>query len=309
MALIVILGLAAGMRFRLPLVPGADPDTWGYLHPAVAKLTGAGFVHTAGRNFVYPGFVYCLLALTGDFRAIVIAQHLIGLTSGLLLWACWRQWRAWFENPRLPAPVEALLGLGLVGFFELSASVVQFEHSIRPEAIFPFFALLDLGLLLTFLRAWFIDRRLGRAAVLAGGALFVAVGLDQLKPSFGLALGAAAAPVLAAALSPWRQPPRPRCLLAGAAGVAALAAGILFLWPEHRLSRGDPMSTLFLPETLLTIHADIIDAQIVEDARHPAATPYTSRWLDDAHAVLASGLHAAAGQPITHTLRSASIPT
>ena len=293
-ALAVILGLAAQLRFRLPLVPGADPDTWGYLHPAIGKLSGLGFAHTAGRNFIYPGLVYCLLALTGSFRAIVIAQHLLGMASGLLLWGCWRQWRAWFARPRLPAPVDALLGLGLVGFFEWSASVVEYEHTIRPEGIFPFFALLELSLQMAFLRAWFVDRRPARAAALAGGALFVAVLLDELKPSFGFALGAAIAPVLAAAWLPWGQGRRSRWRLTGAVGAAVVAAGVLFWWPEHRLSRADPMSTLFLPETLLTVHADIIADQMAADARDDAPTPYAARWLADAHAVLTPGLRHAA---------------
>src|SRR5205823_4279547 len=48
---------AVWQRFKLPLDPIADPDTWGYLSPALRKLTGAEFGHTNGRNFVYPGFL------------------------------------------------------------------------------------------------------------------------------------------------------------------------------------------------------------------------------------------------------------
>jgi len=36
---------AAFLRFRLPLEPILDLDTWGYLSPAVGKLIGTGFVH------------------------------------------------------------------------------------------------------------------------------------------------------------------------------------------------------------------------------------------------------------------------
>ena len=36
---------AVWQRFRLPLDPIADPDTWGYLAPALRKLTGAEFGH------------------------------------------------------------------------------------------------------------------------------------------------------------------------------------------------------------------------------------------------------------------------
>jgi hypothetical protein len=57
------------MRYSLPLDPIADPDTWAYLAPALKKLTGSDFVHTHGRNFVYPGFLFLLLRLFGDFRS------------------------------------------------------------------------------------------------------------------------------------------------------------------------------------------------------------------------------------------------
>lgn len=296
-ALCVILLCAARVRLFWPGVPVVDPDTWGYLHPGLSKLNGQGFIHTNGRNFVYPGFIYLILAATASFRAITLAQHVLGLASGVLLWTCWRQWRAWFTDPRLPLWADALLGLGLVAFFEQSASEVSYEHQIRPEAVFPFFALIEVSLLLAFLRAWFVERRPGRAAGLAGGAWFVALLLYQLKPSFGLALGAAAAPVLVAALVPWRQPGRPRSLLAGAALAATLAGAGLFAWPEHRLAQGDPMSTLFLPETLLTIHADLIADQMAEDLRDHAPTAYDPAWLAQAHALLRTELHRASNLP------------
>jgi hypothetical protein len=43
----ILFGLAAWKRFTLPLEPIADPDTWGYLSPALRKLTGAAFGHTS----------------------------------------------------------------------------------------------------------------------------------------------------------------------------------------------------------------------------------------------------------------------
>src|SRR5207249_7289152 len=68
-AVAVIFVWAAWLRFRLPLDPIADHGTWGYLSPALRKLTGAEFGHTYGRNFIYPGFIYLLLLGFGDFRA------------------------------------------------------------------------------------------------------------------------------------------------------------------------------------------------------------------------------------------------
>src|SRR2546430_16374267 len=95
-----LFALAAWQRFSLPLDPIADPDTWGYLAPALQKLTGSGFGHE-GRNFVYPGSLFLLLRLFGDFRAITIAQHLLGLAAGGFLLLTWPRQLAFvaFDRP------------------------------------------------------------------------------------------------------------------------------------------------------------------------------------------------------------------
>src|SRR6476659_3266671 len=82
---------ATWQRFTLPLTPIADPDFWGYLSPALRKLTGSEFGHTHGRNFLYPGFLYLLLRVSGDFRAITITQHLLGLVTGGIFLLSWRR--------------------------------------------------------------------------------------------------------------------------------------------------------------------------------------------------------------------------
>jgi len=69
-----IFAWAVWQRFKLPLDPIADPDTWGYLSPALRKLTGAEFGHIQSRNFLYPGFLYLVLRCFGDFRAIGVVQ-------------------------------------------------------------------------------------------------------------------------------------------------------------------------------------------------------------------------------------------
>src|SRR5690242_15415774 len=99
-AVAVIFVWAAWLRFRLPLDPIADPDTWGYLSPALRKLTGAEFGHTAGRNFVYPRFLFLLLRSFGDFRAISVAQHLLGIIAGAILLFTWRRTRIFAPDLR-----------------------------------------------------------------------------------------------------------------------------------------------------------------------------------------------------------------
>ena len=280
--LALVLGLAARTRFAWPPWPVADPDTWGYLAPGLGKLEGKGFVHTYGRNFLYPGFVYGLLRFGGTFRAIPVAQHGLGLATGALLWVSWRQWRAWFPATRLPAWVDALLGLGLVTFFLWSGSVLHFEQQIRPEAVFPCFAALGMCLLLGFVWEWFVDRHPMRAALLAGAAVFDTALLYQLKPSFGLAVGFALVPVAWAALHPWSSDRTGRWRLGVAVATAAGLAGGLFVLPERHFAQADPFGTLFLPETLLTVHAGVIRDQMVRDVRDHAVTPFPPAFLAEA---------------------------
>src|SRR5215468_10703979 len=97
--LVLLFALAAWERFRLPLDPIADPDTWGYLSPALRKLTGCEFGHTNGRNFIYPGFVYLVLRAFGDFRAITLIQHVLGLLAGGVLLLSWRRVRVFAASP------------------------------------------------------------------------------------------------------------------------------------------------------------------------------------------------------------------
>src|SRR5438874_709938 len=92
---------AAWQRFSLPLDPIADLDTWGYLSPALLKLTGGEFVHVHGRNFVYPAFLLAVLRLFGDFGAILIVQHFLGLAGGGLTLMTWRRVRTFIT----PSPV------------------------------------------------------------------------------------------------------------------------------------------------------------------------------------------------------------
>src|SRR5438128_8829530 len=92
-ALAFIFTWAVWQRFALPLDPIADPDTWGYLSPALRKLTGAEFGHTQGRNFVYPAFLYLVLSLFADFRAITFVQHLLGLMAGAFFLLTWQRLR------------------------------------------------------------------------------------------------------------------------------------------------------------------------------------------------------------------------
>jgi hypothetical protein len=278
---LVVVGLfsfAVWRRFSLPLDPIADPDTWGYLAPALQKLTGSNFGYE-GRNFVYPGFLFLLLRVFGDFRAITIAQHLLGLAAGGLLLLTWRQARAFVARPRLSPGSHDTLGLIAVAIFLFAGDPVRTEMEIRPEGVCAFVLSLNLWLAFRFIEGAFVAKRPPSAA-LGTGLVLTAILLASLKPSFLFVALISVLPVGFSFLRP--GPSLPKIRLAVGAGAGAL----LLIAPEYLLSRNDYRSRMFLPTTLFVVHADMIRDQMADDLEHSATIPYQREWLSRVRAEL-----------------------
>lgn len=113
----------------------ADPDTWQYLSPAVRKLTDAAFVHTYGRNFLYPGFLYLILSAFGRFRAIALVQHLLGLSAGAVLLLIWRQLRIFVPDSLVDPQLHDIIGLVGTPFFYSPRTLFSSKHSFAPTAL------------------------------------------------------------------------------------------------------------------------------------------------------------------------------
>ena len=179
-AVAVLFAWAAWQRFALPLDPIADPDTWGYLAPALRKLLGAEFGHTYGRNFVYPAFVFSLLRVFGDFRAIVITQHLLGLLAGGMLLITWRRARVFVPDSRLSPAGHDGLGLLAATIFLLAGEPIRFEMQLRPEGVCAFLVSINLYLAIQFIACCFVEKR-PWAAVGSGDRDRVHVGLAGFR--------------------------------------------------------------------------------------------------------------------------------
>ena len=290
--LVMILGVAAFQRFRLPQTPIVDDDVWGYLHPAFSRLQGGPFQHTQGRNFLYPAFLWVVLSVFGDYRFISGCQHVLGLATGALLAAAWNILCALMPASRRARWGARFFGLLLVADFSWSQVSLLFEHTIRPESVFPLF--LTLNFLLNFgaLHAGFVKPK-GRVERWCLGAnFFVVVALQALKPSFGFSVIVANLPLLY-----WltRRAVSWRAKLA-TTGAAVAAAGLLLVLPEQVLKQGDVGSITFLPATLFTIHAATIHEQIAADLRNGHTAPYDATWLRGFDENLANAL-AASAQP------------
>jgi len=293
LALALTFGWAAWERFRLPLTPFADPDVWTYLGPGVGALLGERFREWFGQCFLYPWFLYALLRVGGNFRWIALVQELAGLGTGALIFACWMEMRRLVPAPRLPVFAFKLLGTVMVGVYLFSTATVQFERTLRPEAVFPFAVLLQIYSNLRFIRHRFVDHQPGWALLSGSCALFLSVVAFLLKPSFSALLLFANLPLIISLFYPG-QTTRGKLLLVG---LPAVTTTLLLLWPEWTLRRRDPTGPSYLAQSLFSIHADLINNQMGEDLARRVATPYPPEFLGATHAALTKALNESQGEP------------
>jgi hypothetical protein len=278
----LLLICAAGFfRSRLPQEPLIDPDIDAFLGPALPALTNQGFQHSPGVSFVYPGFLYLILEVFGNFRAISIIQHLLGLAAGGVLLVCWNRSLRFIKKPATSTLICQLLGLLVAALFLFNTSVIRLEHAIRPDAIFPFFAALSMFFNIQFIRYRFLQRADRPALVYGTLAVFDACLLFFLKPNFYLATAFATLPIWMYLLDT-KERLREKLLLIG---VAAMTSAVLFL-PEEALKRTDPGSKTFLPTALFAIHANIIRDQLALDLKSKAKTPYSPAFLQQVYNLL-----------------------
>jgi hypothetical protein len=204
------------------------------------------------------------LRVTESFPAIAVVQHAFGLLSGVAWIWVFSLWVAWLPAPVRHRPFVWWIGAFALGLYLLGAWAAVYETMLRPEAIFPLFAFLQIGGTLAFIRARWASP--GRGWVLAAGGLAMlcaAIGVS-LKPSWGFAAAVPLVTLLVGAASPGVPAKRLASLLALVCGLALVG-----LW-----QRGVPYVTgwivddhakTFLPTTLFTVHADLISKTMHEE--------------------------------------------
>src|SRR5258707_5920884 len=142
LAVCVVIGIAIGgllVRARLPVVPFADGDTWGYLRPALHWLSGLGFQQTYGRDWLYPALLAGILKVSGDLYAITYVQRFLGLAGILIFWAAWRSWlRLLPVQGPIVHRIRFVVALLLLALYALSPQQALLENTIRPEGMLAF---------------------------------------------------------------------------------------------------------------------------------------------------------------------------
>ena len=245
--LLVFLGVGIRARFSLPTVPFSDPDTWGYLSPALSWLGGRGFLQSAGRDWLYPAFIALALKTGNCFLTIVVFQKILGLIGGIGVAVAWAAFVSMLPLGRVARVVAMLCGLVPLYAQMTNPLVLYFEMQLRPEALMNFAAFSQLACVAVYCRYRWQQPRPVLAIVFGALAILLAYACCQLKPSWLFAFAATILPVFAGA---WKG----RTNWLPAATGLALAFALLWL-PSKTFFKPDSSSRTFLPGTLLTIHA------------------------------------------------------
>jgi hypothetical protein len=242
-------------------------------------LSGGAFADirgltNTGLNFLYPGVIYLILRTSGDFRAISVIQHSLGLIAGALFLAAWSRLADFFPRPCVNRVVHEAIGLLGAAIYLLSTAPVFFEMNIRSDSICMFFEILIFWLIIQFFYYRVISLN-PRKAVIYGSAVTVnAFLLALLKPSFTLTSLFAVAPVIWLILAAKGN-------FIGKVAFFGTAVPIIvaLTLTEHYLRRSDQSGKTFLPETFFVYQAKNIHAQMATDLQHGQTDIYSRKWL------------------------------
>ena len=245
-------------RSGIPAVPLLTEDSWGYLHPALSWLGGAGFQQTEGRDWLYPAIIALILRLGNDFSWIVRVQQCLGLAGAPLLWVSLRIWLSLFRGrSAVSHGVADFMGAAAAAFYLLNTTQVRFELTIQPEGTLPFFVLGYLAFALAYIRARWVSGQTLPAIAFGAASLLTSYSVLLLKPSWGFALLPSLILVIVGMFGA-----SPLSLRIGPALLAVLITGGLSTLPHLLGFKQDTGSRTFLPFTLVSIHA----AQILQNA-------------------------------------------
>lgn len=280
--LVLLLTYNAWQRFSLPLTPVLDPDSPGYLNPALSQLSGHGLQQTQGRSFLYPVLVLGVLNATGDLNSIVVMQHIASLLAAIAWMGIWVVWSSFLPPGWIRSVFAPFAGVISVGIYLTGAESILFGLQVRPEAVFPLAAILQILFLMLFIKGqWPGDREASFPLALAGGvgAVIFSAAACNLKPSWGfailltplvLALGILFRPagqsIVRAALP----------LISGCLLTLVLVAGI----PAALHWKRDEASKSFLAMNLFAVHANIILDYLQGEADAGRATPEEAGFCD-----------------------------
>ncbi|MBA3881498.1 MAG: hypothetical protein H0X73_02040 [Chthoniobacterales bacterium] len=268
--------LGAVHRFSLPQLPIATSDV-GYFWSALNKLAGGKFEPLNGVNFLYPLIVYLVLWLFDEFRPLGVIQHVLGLAAGVVFLCVWRCLGKFTLPTVFGNELHRWLGIVGLAIYLLSNGPLQFESLLRADAVCMFMGILSVWLSLESICDSVVRVNRRRAGALAVASIVSCVTLATFKPSF---VAAASAIILVTAFVTLRHARSPAIamVIVSAIVVTAVVSSSLHSY----FSRGDSLTKIFLPQTLFSIHANIIYEQMREEVWQENSNGASAVWLQQA---------------------------
>jgi len=122
------------LRFSTPLTTILDPDSTGYLAPALKFLLFGEFDHYT-RSYSYPFFNLITLLIFKDINTICIVQHILGLLSVLaMIIFIERSFMGHFIN-RNARILFTIISITFISTLILNGNIILFEKMLRPEGL------------------------------------------------------------------------------------------------------------------------------------------------------------------------------
>lgn len=257
LAVLAVMVWAVVLRCRIPHLPISDPDTWGYLAPAISWIDGMGFVQMHGRGWLYPAFVAVCLRI-GSFETLAIVQQILGIISGVFFIFAWQSWIKLLPPVRLVRAGSWLFLVAFLALFICNPQTILFEVQIRPEAIMNIVVFAQLYCVLRYVHARWRGGSDREVMLFGAMGIVLAYAAFELKPSWALAVPITCLPMGFGLIKRWRP------FLPGVASVAlALVLMVVLLWlPKKVFFKTDVASKTFLPMVLFALHADLINADM-----------------------------------------------
>jgi hypothetical protein len=266
LVLAVVLALTWKALRPWPSVPLADPDTWGYLSPALHWLGGQGFRQTDGRDWLYPALVTLFIKTTGTLNGIVTWQKCFHFLAGIAMAVTWRCWVSMLPFRRGVQLLVSILGAWPIYVNLVNQQNIFFAVSIRPESVLPFFVDVQLACLMGYAKYRWQQPRPVTSLTLGAAAVVFAYACLVLKPSWYFGTVMTALPIFAGVFGK-SFPAKTRFLTP----IAGLAGALLLLWlPGRVLMVHDSSSVTLLPDALLCVHAQFIDNYLEDKLAHMA---------------------------------------
>ena len=131
---LVIIGVGIHIRFSnlTPII--FDPDSAGYLTPALNFLIYGEFNHSHARSYPYSAFLAIVLFFAQDLNAIVFTQHLLAVASivTFILILEKQVLMGFLDINRYLLRFSTYLIIALIAW---DGEILQYEYMLRPEGL------------------------------------------------------------------------------------------------------------------------------------------------------------------------------